>query len=345
MASYAFASGLPVPASVLGAIEATDLGEDAQLARLSEAYEQLVRIIAPVRPSLVVAFGEGTHGGSPHRMLGRVRIVRYQMLLALVSLVCFIGLSLTEYVNHPINGNIFESSGIPLLICELFYLSAAGLGASFAGLFHVDREISAGTFDPRHQASYWMRFLLGLIAGLLLATLIDTHAGASSAAAGTPSGLQFSQAALALLGGFSSSVVFRILSRMVETLETMVRGNLDDVTLAKQQAGEARLGQQLVQERTKLIERLAQLRQDVVANPDPKRVGAQLEALSHGLLAGGLGSGPSTASPGSAPGSPAPDPGILAPIPGGPAPAEVSPPPALETGGEPGGEAGRAPGG
>ena len=289
MASYAVSAGIAVPASVLAAIDApSEPGKDGDIVRLSAAHEQLVRIIAPARPSLVMALAEGAEEAGALRVLGRVLLVRYQMLLALGSLAAFIALSLTDYINDERNGRIFESSGIPLLVCELFFLSAAGLGASFAGLFQADREITAGTFDPSHQSSYWTRFLLGLMAGLLLATLLDVHGSGTSQEGGAGSGVRLSEAALALLGGFSSSVVFRILNRLVETLETMVRGGLDDANLAKQQAAEAKLGQQLVQERTKLVQRLSRLQQDLAGDPDPKRAREQLDALTRGLLEGDL---------------------------------------------------------
>jgi len=298
MASYAVSAGIAVPASVLAAIDAPPApGEDGEIVRLSAAHEQLVRIIAPVRPSLVMALAEGADEDGALRVLGRVLLVRYKMLMALGSLAAFIALSLTDYINDETNGHIFESSGLPLLVCELFFLSAAGLGASFAGLFQADREIAAGTFDPRHQSSYWTRFLLGLMAGLLLATLLDVHGSGASREAGAGSGTRLSEAALALLGGFSSSVVFRILNRLVETLETMVRGGPDDAHLAKQQAAEARLGQRLVQERTKLVQRLSRLQQDLAGDPDPKRAREQLDALARGLLEGDLEHVPSAPEP------------------------------------------------
>src|SRR4051812_44168256 len=95
MASYAISAGIAVPASVLAVIDASSgPGEGGELVRLSAAHEQLVRMIAPARPSLVMALAEGADGAGALRMLGRVLLVRYQMLLALGSLVAFIAFSL-----------------------------------------------------------------------------------------------------------------------------------------------------------------------------------------------------------------------------------------------------------
>jgi hypothetical protein len=37
----------------------------------------------------------------------------------------------------------------------------AGLGACFAALFLANRYIAEGTFDPKYESSYWIRFILG----------------------------------------------------------------------------------------------------------------------------------------------------------------------------------------
>ena len=57
-------------------------------------------------------------------------------------------------------------SGHVLLYNLLFLIAAAGLGASFQALFQANRYVVAGTFDPKYESSYWIRFVLGLIAGL-----------------------------------------------------------------------------------------------------------------------------------------------------------------------------------
>lgn len=61
-----------------------------------------------------------------------------------------------------------------------YYLAAAGLGVSFAALYKANTFIANGTFDPTYHASYWIRFFLGLIAGLILAIMVPRHTSANT---------------------------------------------------------------------------------------------------------------------------------------------------------------------
>src|SRR5438270_13746307 len=96
-------------------------------------------------------------------------------------------------------------------------ISAAGLGACFYALFKARRFITNGTYDPKYEPTYWVRFILGITAGTLLALLIPVGGSAGS--------VELTKPLLALLGGFSAEAVYRILLRMVETLETLVQGS------------------------------------------------------------------------------------------------------------------------
>ena len=59
-----------------------------------------------------------------------------------------------------------------------------------------------------------MRFIHGLIAGIVLPELIPVQGDQA-----------LSRPLLALLGGFSASVVYRLLSRLVDTLESLFQGD------------------------------------------------------------------------------------------------------------------------
>ena len=61
------------------------------------------------------------------------------------------------------------------LFLQLHFMSAAGLGASFAVLFEINTYTLKAAFDPLYEPSYWTRFALGLIAGVLLADLVSAN--------------------------------------------------------------------------------------------------------------------------------------------------------------------------
>ena len=228
MAGFALASGLPVPAAVLQALqplpgatttaelapEEVGTGPGLDLDRLAWAHSQLSALIAPATPRAVLLLAEHRDPHGAWNPFGAVRLVRHLLLLALVSLAAFIGLALSPDVHYGA-GDIFSSSGLDLLVNELFFLSAASLGAAFAALFKVNGYVAACTYDPKFESSYWVRYTLGLIAGILLAGLIPVDQGSAAPPLSRP--------LLALLGGFSSAILYEVLDRLTQTVESMVQ--------------------------------------------------------------------------------------------------------------------------
>ena len=195
---YALASGKAVPASVVATVQEAvqeridgggPTGPPRDLDVLVRAHAELVRIVAPATPRTILLLSRERE--SPLAMLGPVRLVRHMLIVVIVLLAAFVLLAASPDVKHG-SGDIFTSSGLPLLLNELFLLTAGGLGAAFSALFTASRYIKAGTYDPKHESTYWLRLILGLMAGLLLPALIPM--------AGTESG-QLSKPLLALLGG------------------------------------------------------------------------------------------------------------------------------------------------
>jgi hypothetical protein len=118
-------------------------------------------------------------------------------------------------------GDPASASGWPLLLETLYYITAAGMGASFAVLYEVNRHTLKAAFDPIYEPFYWTRFALGLIAGLLLAELVPAETGKSIYHAVT-------KPTLALLGGFSASAVYRLLVHLRNTVEAFVQPESSD---------------------------------------------------------------------------------------------------------------------
>jgi hypothetical protein len=213
------------------------------------------------------------------KMFGSIPLARHFMLAALLSLTTFIGVSLSKYVNDPQYGSILTSSGVPLLVNELFFVSAAAVGASFSALFQLDREITSGTFVPRLRYSYWVRFVLGIVAGLLLATLLNIR---SMAPQDDPSlaRMNLTSAALALMGGFSSSVVQRVVHRLIEALETIVRGSGEQEIEARAQASKEKLEQALARERVRLSLVLTDLQRRFANGDAPESIQQLVQKVS-----------------------------------------------------------------
>ena len=305
MARHALGSGMPVPPWVLDVIERSRIGPDAadrdtdrgphsadpyesgewdvasliaapsaRLDELARAHVALARLIQPATPRGILLLNRGRQHGR-FRSLGPVRLIRQMLLVVILMLAGFVLLAISPDINQS-SGDIFKDSGTPLLLNELFYITAGGLGAAFYALFTAYQYIAAGTYDTTYETSYWIRFILGLIAGVVLPSLIPINTSSSSGNVTRP--------LLALLGGFSASVVYRILERLVQTIEALAEGDEKPAEQARHEALAARAAAQIGEDRLALVGELVRLRDELGAGQSTQQARATVETLLSGFL-------------------------------------------------------------
>lgn len=268
MAKHALASGLEVPASVVATVEhfakvlgdnedqnVEEGGEPVDLDALVAAHNRLAKIVAPATPrALALLKREACN----HRF-GPAPLVRQLMATALIFLVSLIALAMTDYTSITPGTDrpwsVYNSSGVELLARIAYLISAAGVGACFAALFRVNRFIVNNTYDPKYAASYWIRVLMGVISGILLCELIPLG--------DDPTVQGLTKPTLALLGGFSGNTVYRILERLIQSIEAVVRGDPQEVAAAELKAAESKAGQTAAENQLALAAKLAALRQQL----------------------------------------------------------------------------------
>ncbi|MEZ4308233.1 MAG: hypothetical protein R3F14_09340 [Polyangiaceae bacterium] len=173
-----------------------------------------------------------------------------------------------------------------LLVNELFFLSAAAVGASFSNLFDINREIAAGTFVTANRVTYWVRFILGVVGGLLLSTVLHVDAVAPSNA--DAARMHFQGAALALMGGFSSNVVQKLVQRLIEALESVLKGSIDQELKSRAAQQRLDMDESLSKERMSTTVFLADIRRRLAAGEDPNALSAEVSKASQDALAGEL---------------------------------------------------------
>jgi hypothetical protein len=308
MAKHAFSCGLRVPgwlAEKLDLIAAAELRELAMLSgtgtapraeapetppaagsrsqrsnsakELAVIHGRLSDIVRPALPGTILLLAKEAAAAGFWNFLGPVRLVRGLVAMAILCLAGFIGLALSPDVDLvAIKKNVFESQGIPLLVNLLFLLTAAGLGASFAALFQANRYIADGTFDAKYEASYWIRLILGLMAGLILSQMIPLSEGTNTAIVAKPT--------LAMLGGFSAAVVYRIMNRLVQAVESLVKGDTREIANAQALAAQARLASQSLQARVQLAATLTKLQQQIGAKASPEALQQELDRILGNLV-------------------------------------------------------------
>ena len=221
---------------------------------LARAHQQLVTIVKPAKPETLVLLASEKAKAGWWNILGPMPIIRCLIIVAILFLVIFIAVSLSSDVTG--NANVPGDNGLSLLMNELFLLAAAGLGVTFAMLFKANSAIANGTYDPRWEGSYSIKIVSGLIAGLLLAMLIplpDTNDTFTNI---------FAEPLLALLGGFSSELLFRILNRLLKIVESLVTETAQRQADAQEEIVSLRTKEALAQERLSLATRVIKLQQD-----------------------------------------------------------------------------------
>ena len=236
MVRYALSSGQRLPDWVVDTVRQADTTyryapdeEIPDFDLLLRAHDALVRIVAPATPRTILLVSEGHR--SPLSMLGPVRLVRQMLVAVIVLLVAFVLLAMSPEIN-PRSGDPLTSSGLSLLLNELFFLALGGLGAAFSALFTAYRYISDGTYDPKYESTYWLRFILGLMAGLLLPALIPIGGQAGDSTLTKP--------LLALLGGFSAAMLYRVLERLVTPRNPSCSADSRELRTAEREAVTAR---------------------------------------------------------------------------------------------------------
>ncbi len=220
---------IPLEASIL-LRQCSDESNSSEIpeAAILKLHRILSRKIAPAHPLTVTLLCKEMNKNIFLRFLGPVSLVRRLMLTAILSLVLFVVISISKYITPKIiEENIYNMQGTVVLMILLYYLSSASLGATFSNLFHVNKYISNSTFDPKYESSYWIRLVLGVMAGLMIAVVIPIPSVDDGMGNEMKQLVHSSRPLLAMLGGFSSSLVYKILSRLIFAVESIFTGKQD----------------------------------------------------------------------------------------------------------------------
>jgi hypothetical protein len=194
-------------------------------------HKQLSHKILPAKPNTILLLHKESKNKSRFRFLGPVPLVRQFMSVTLLCLLLFISLGVSKNVNREIlSAGLLNSHGLVLLENLIFLLAAAALGGCFSELFQINKYISLGIYDPKFESSYWIRLLLGIVAGLMLAVIIPVSKYVNPEEASLN---YVSVPLLAMLGGFSASLVYRILTRLVWAVESVFIGKQEDKATQK----------------------------------------------------------------------------------------------------------------
>lgn len=231
------------------------------MALIGGLHSDLAKVIAPATPATVLLMENSKRRGL-FGLLGPVPLVRRLNMITMICLLTFLGLFTADWGmeeniidSFTINGDIFSYNGWKFIVNELVILCMAALGASFYALFEVYKYITKNSYDPKYDSIYWIRFVLGIVSGVILAQFIfvspeilgeDVGDVANNVAKSRElGGFMTYKPLLAFLGGFSARVVHKILNSMVEAIETFISGSARDMVVAREEAAKVKMQQQI----------------------------------------------------------------------------------------------------
>lgn len=302
MIRFLLSSGAGVPADLVAQVDAwTATGaRPADGGSLANVHQRLVRLVHPAKPGSILYLQEAAANRPSRSVLGTVPVVRQILGISLVCLAAFIVLGVFGAVASAQNGALVESTAVRVFLEEIFWMSAAGLGATFATLFEVNQQITARTYDPAAAPWLWVRLTLGVVAGFVLVALVPV-AGSDGRGAHV-----MAKPTLALLGGFSAPVVYLALNRLVQSVESIFRPDPRRDAAARRKSINAQMEQDEAETRLSLAAELIQVQRRIDAGDPPEAVSAELRALVERLsasatAAAGVEGGASAARQGNGP--------------------------------------------
>ncbi len=210
MTKFALKNGLTIDPQV-----STQLSSDAFEDQMA-VHAQLVKDVAPATPKSIMYLNRLHTDEEKKSYFDKLPILRNLILLTLIFLAIFIGTGLSPNVtDESVALSIMKNSGLKLLLNLGFIASASGLGVLFSMLRNVTIGIKNGTLVPEDSIYYSAVIILGIIAGLIISEVIPFNSiGGNDAPL-------FNNAALALIGGFSSDAIFALLQTAVNKIKSI----------------------------------------------------------------------------------------------------------------------------
>ncbi len=282
MVRHASGRGQAIPRGVLELIERASDGDHPTpptFAEIGAGHQILAGLVAPALPRTVYLLDPYREPESHelHRspfwmqIFGlslSIPLIRNLMIVALLSLAALIGLQSSGYASSSHQGGIFE------LYHDLYLVSAAALGGAFHALFNANYYLSQANYEPRYDVSYWIRVVLGVVAGVMLASVIGPGWEQEYKEIG-----KFSSPLLALIGGFSATLVYRVLQRLVNAVESIMRGDVRDNKARTEQELRRRYASANGDELTSLRLALSEARGMLSAGGSPEQASAAIDQV------------------------------------------------------------------
>lgn len=258
--------------------------EETDLEELATIHQQLNRIVAPATPQALLLLASERERGAFLSFIALIPIVRQIIIVSLLFLTMFIVIGQMEMVNQQnLTAGILGNQGLVAIVILFYLVSCAGLGACFTSLYRLKEFLTEANYDARYNSTYWASILLGVIAGLFISELLYATLFSASASSDSPNTItNMGKPALALLGGFSANMVYKMLQRIVESIESLFRGDQTAIGKAKHAKGLAELQNKQDEMQMDVANRLLVVNN--LLESDPEKAKSVMQATIKDLL-------------------------------------------------------------
>ena len=211
MMNYALRSGRKIPE------EATTLLHSGNTAQLIKAHGILCDTLAPATPETIMYTGKFYNRKKSFVLFSPIPLVRNFTIISITAIISLVVSSLSSEVNtETLSKGILNNHGVSLLMNMLFLCSASLMGASFFLLSKLTKEVKEASLSADDATYYWTMLIMGILSGMILSEGVSVQADAVSASVET------NRLVFAILGGFSSEVVYKILQNIMQKIQSAI---------------------------------------------------------------------------------------------------------------------------
>lgn len=180
---------------------------------LINVYRNLSDVIRPATAASIIYIQSASN---KRHFISPFAIVNDLVILGLLSIAVFIGVSVSPYVNEDdLSKGVLHNSGFELLHSLLFICATSCLGAIFSTSIQVVKKLSTYTLTLNDTHYFKSLLVIGMMSGLIMSEFLGIDS--------TPqAGVISSKMMMALLGGTASEVLYIILNMLMTKIRNMI---------------------------------------------------------------------------------------------------------------------------
>ncbi|PIB35277.1 hypothetical protein BFP72_07630 [Reichenbachiella sp. 5M10] len=194
--------------------EAARLLNSNSLDELILAHGIMCEAIHPSMPESILYLDQCS--SKSRGLFSPIPLVRNFIFIAILAIGSLLGIGLSADVSSEVlSKGILDNSGWPLLKNLIFICSGACVGTIFFLLSKLTKEVKEATLVRGDATYYWIMLIMGMLSGLIMSEVIVINK------TGLEGDVEMNRLIFALLGGFSSEVVYGILQTVMNKISSI----------------------------------------------------------------------------------------------------------------------------